>query len=84
LRGIIGKILQGIIVLLLDPFVLEELNKWKKNVTLLGNTQIGTTKVVLDGDTTHCRVMECNLGNFITDAYVDYVSIAKVNLYFNR
>jgi 5'-nucleotidase len=69
--------------LLLDPFILEELNKWRKNITSQENEEIGKTKVVLDGDTTHCRVMECNLGNFITDAYIDYVSTMKVNFYFS-
>ncbi|XP_021942371.1 protein 5NUC-like [Zootermopsis nevadensis] len=57
-----------------DPSVVEELNKWKKNTTLLERVEIGKTKVVLDGDTVHCRVMECNLGNFIADAFMDYMA----------
>lgn len=35
---------------------------------------IGRTNVFLHGDSLSCRLHECNLGNFITDSYVDYVS----------
>ncbi|PNF40457.1 hypothetical protein B7P43_G14344 [Cryptotermes secundus] len=63
-----------------DPFILEELNKWKKNISLMADEEIGRTKVLLDGDTKHCRVHECNLGNFITDAYIDYMArLHKLN-----
>lgn len=63
-----------------DPFILEELNKWRKNVSLMADEEIGRTKVLLDGDTRHCRVHECNLGNFIADAYVDYMArLHKLN-----
>lgn len=57
-----------------DPFVLLELNKWARNVSEFSNQAIGETKVLLDGDSTHCRLKECNLGNFLTDAYVDYMA----------
>jgi 5'-nucleotidase len=67
----------NVLLLFADPFILEELNKWEKNISLVSDEEIGRTKVLLDGDTKHCRVHECNLGNFIADAYVDYVSIAK-------
>jgi 5'-nucleotidase len=72
--------MKEICFLFTDPFVLEELNRWKKNISLMAEEEIGVTKVLLDGDTRHCRVHECNLGNFITDAYIDYVSTAKTNL----
>lgn len=63
-----------------DPFILQELNKWGKNITALSNEEIGRTKVLLDGDTIHCRLKECNLGNFLTDAYVDYMArLHKLN-----
>jgi 2',3'-cyclic-nucleotide 2'-phosphodiesterase (5'-nucleotidase family) len=50
----------------------------------VANEEIGKTKVLLDGDTKHCRVHECNLGNFIADAFVDYVSIAEMTLQLNN
>jgi 5'-nucleotidase len=67
-----------LIFLFADPFILQELNKWGKNITALSNEEIGRTKVLLDGDTIHCRLKECNLGNFLTDAYVDYVSATTI------
>jgi 2',3'-cyclic-nucleotide 2'-phosphodiesterase (5'-nucleotidase family) len=71
------------VLLFADPFILEELNKWGKNISLVADEEIGRTKVLLDGDTKHCRVHECNLGNFIADAYVDYVSTVEMNLRSN-
>ena len=38
-------------------------------------TIIGKTKVHLDGEEKTCRIKECNLGNLITDAIIDYVSL---------
>lgn len=35
---------------------------------------IGSTSVFLEGINEYCRFRECNLGNFITDSFVDYVS----------
>jgi len=42
---------------------------------------IGSTSVFLEGIDEYCRFRECNLGNFITDSFVDYVSIKKNNKY---
>ena len=36
---------------------------------------IGSTRVFLEGIDEYCRFRECNLGNFVTDSFVDYVSI---------
>jgi len=62
-----------LIFLFADPFILQELNNLGKQIAVMSNKEIGRTKVLLDGDTLHCRLQECNLGNFLTDAYVDYV-----------
>lgn len=48
--------------------VLDLLENYRNAVDELGRIQIGETRVVLDGHT--CRIMECNLGNLITDAMV--------------
>nr|CAD7424036.1 unnamed protein product [Timema monikensis] len=37
----------------------------------LQNTVVGRTKVLLDGDRKNCRLVECNMGNLITDAMID-------------
>ncbi|XP_043287482.1 protein 5NUC-like [Venturia canescens] len=55
-----------------DPDVLAELEKWRAPVTTLENTIVGKTKVFLDGQWNSCRKQECNLGNLITDAMIDY------------
>jgi len=34
---------------------------------------IGKTRVLLDGDSKSCRRQECNMGNLICDALLDYV-----------
>lgn len=57
-----------------DPFILQELNAWGKQIAAMSNEIVGSTKVFLDGDTSRCRLKECNLGNFLTDAYVDYMA----------
>jgi len=62
-----------LIFLFADPFILQELNSWAKEIAAKSNQEIGRTKVLLDGDTLHCRLQECNFGTFLADAYVDYV-----------
>ncbi|XP_024941019.1 protein 5NUC isoform X2 [Cephus cinctus] len=54
--------------------VLAELELWKGAVDNLTTTVVGTTRVLLDGDGKTCRSRECNLGNLITDAYVEYAT----------
>jgi len=63
----------SLIFLFADPFILQELNSWGKQIAEVSNEEIGRTKVLLDGDPLHCRLQECNLGNFLADSYVDYV-----------
>lgn len=65
--------------------VLKELEKWKSlfpnNMT---DRVIGYSKVHLDGNFKVCRVGECNLGNLITDAMIDYVSSKIKNFKFGH
>ncbi|XP_053599192.1 protein 5NUC-like [Microplitis demolitor] len=54
------------------PDILHELEAWRPTDELLTNTPLGFTKVSLDGDKKRCRSRECNFGNLITEAMVDY------------
>lgn len=61
-----------------DPEVLQLLEKYRPGV-LDYESEVGVTKELLDGS---CRISECNLGNFITDAMIEWYSSvsAKANL----
>lgn len=61
------------IILSPDADIVRELRPWQKEVDIIGDREVGRTKVLLSR--ANCRLGECNLGNFITDAFVDYVSI---------
>ncbi|XP_015125991.1 protein 5NUC [Diachasma alloeum] len=52
--------------------ILEELEQWRPAIQALQNQTVGYTKVFLDGDAKNCRRKECNLGNLIVDAMVEY------------
>ncbi|KAG7209790.1 hypothetical protein KM043_011408 [Ampulex compressa] len=54
------------------PDVLEELDRLRPAIANLTLTEVGKTHVLLDGDSKTCRRDECNLGNLITDAMIDY------------
>lgn len=60
--------------------MLEKVKYYKK--LLLAKKQvnevIGSTRVFLDGN---CRCMETNLADFITDSFIQYVSIHTFILY---
>ncbi|XP_012277874.1 protein 5NUC-like isoform X1 [Orussus abietinus] len=56
------------------PDILEELEKWRKAIDEVSHQVVGTTRVLLDGDSKTCRRKECNLGNLLTDAFIDYNS----------
>lgn len=55
-----------------DADVLELLDVYRPGVLALQNEIIGYTRVHLEGS---CRRQECNLGNFIADAMVDWNAI---------
>ncbi|CRK95992.1 CLUMA_CG009432, isoform B, partial [Clunio marinus] len=52
-----------------DPDVLALLETYRPGILELENDIVGITKVLLDGS---CRRNECNLGNFLADAMVDW------------
>jgi hypothetical protein len=54
--------------------VLQELIPFRKEVEALSEKEIGKTLVFLDGNRLSCRMVECNLGNFMADSYVDLVN----------
>lgn len=49
--------------------------EWKIKFENIIHTVLGRTNVYLDGWKSGCKEMECNLGNFITDAFVDIVRL---------
>lgn len=52
-----------------DLSLVGEIAHWKQNMTVTLDEEVGSSLVDLVGD---CRDRECNLGNFVTDAIVDY------------
>ncbi|CAD7012933.1 unnamed protein product [Ceratitis capitata] len=50
--------------------VLALLEVYRKNITDLENSIVGHTKVQLEGRSTVCRSVECNLGNLIADSMI--------------
>ncbi|XP_032791055.2 snake venom 5'-nucleotidase isoform X2 [Daphnia magna] len=53
-----------------DPQVVQQLIPYREEVDALSEQEVGKTLVFLDGTRISCRMFECNLGNFIADAYV--------------
>ncbi|XP_008555623.2 protein 5NUC [Microplitis demolitor] len=54
------------------PDILHELETWKKATENFTRIEVGYSKVLLDGNDKNCRRRECNLGNVIVDAMIDY------------
>ncbi|XP_046409396.1 protein 5NUC-like isoform X2 [Neodiprion fabricii] len=54
--------------------VVEELENWRAAINNLTITYVGSSSVFLDGDADVCRRQECNMGNLVTDAMIDYIS----------
>lgn len=59
--------------------VLKMINEKRKPIDDLQEQVIGKTRVLLDGDSKHCRRRECNMGNLICDAIVDYYAGEYLN-----
>lgn len=57
-----------------DSKILEALQPYEEKVYSRVNKVLGNTSVHLDDDNMKCLKEECNIGNLVTDAYVDYVS----------
>lgn len=55
-----------------DAKVLEEVNILREVIENKTKQVIGSSSVFLEGENEYCRFKECNLGNFITDSFVDY------------
>ncbi|XP_075228317.1 protein 5NUC-like [Lycorma delicatula] len=55
-----------------DELVKEVLNMWKDKLLEKEKEFIGKTEVVLEGGNVPCRYEECNMGNLITDAFIEY------------
>jgi 5'-nucleotidase len=53
-----------------DPAILEELKPWKEEVDKVGLEEVGQIKTLLYQR--DCARAECNIGNFVTDSFVDY------------
>lgn len=54
------------------PDIIDELDILRPAIDNITSMEIGRTRVLLDGDSKTCRQKECNLGNLITDAIVNY------------
>lgn len=52
--------------------ILQELDGMRGAISNVSQTVVGKTRVLLQGDSKVCRRAECNLGNMITDAMIDY------------
>jgi len=65
------------IIIVIDLELLNEVKIMKKAVDNKTQEVIGLTSVFLEGVNEYCRFRECNLGSFITDSFVDYVSNKK-------
>lgn len=53
-----------------DPEILREMAPWKAFVDAIGEREVGEIKTMLYQR--DCAFGECNIGSFVTDAFVDY------------
>lgn len=56
-----------------DTAVVNALEPYEEIASAKLRAVVGYTDVLLDNDDFKCRLQECNIGNLIADAYVDYV-----------
>ncbi|EZA61541.1 Protein 5NUC [Ooceraea biroi] len=52
--------------------VLQMIAKMRGPIDELDEKVVGQTRVLIDGDSKNCRRQECNMGNLICDAILDY------------
>lgn len=64
----------------LDPTILDELKPWAESVHEAGSELLGVTRVPLKRDI--CGIGECNIGSFVTDAYVHGVRYFYIYVIF--
>lgn len=55
-----------------DPNILAEVTEMSKELEAEKQKVVGYSAVYLEGDSKVCRLMECNLGNLITDGMVSH------------
>uniref|UniRef100_A0A1B6E0N6 5'-nucleotidase n=1 Tax=Clastoptera arizonana TaxID=38151 RepID=A0A1B6E0N6_9HEMI len=55
-----------------DQEVLQQLLPWKNKLQNIIHEKIGKTRIMLDQENRACRLYECNIGNLIADAFVDF------------
>ncbi|XP_030029332.2 uncharacterized protein LOC115446696 [Manduca sexta] len=64
-----------------DPELMKIVNKYRVEVERISNEVVGSSQVFLDGKT--CRLQECNLGDLITTAMLNYTQenhLSNVNI----
>ncbi|XP_070509718.1 apyrase-like [Chironomus tepperi] len=54
-----------------DPEIIEEMKPWKESVDKIGQREIGSVKGMLYQK--DCAFGECNIGDFVTDAFLDFI-----------
>lgn len=52
--------------------ILDKLDQMRGAINNVSRTVVGKTRVLLEGSSKVCRRSECNIGNLITDAMIDY------------
>jgi 5'-nucleotidase len=57
-----------------DPEVVKAMQPFKEEVDAEANRIIGITNVFLSAQSSACSKGECNIGNFIANAFVEEVS----------
>ncbi|KAF7997584.1 hypothetical protein HCN44_006155 [Aphidius gifuensis] len=55
-----------------DKDAVDEFEEFRLALIDIEAKVVGNSLVLLDGDSKNCRVKECNFGNLITDAMIDY------------
>uniref|UniRef100_A0A2S2QIH6 5'-nucleotidase n=3 Tax=Sipha flava TaxID=143950 RepID=A0A2S2QIH6_9HEMI len=53
-----------------DAEMLEEINYYQRMIESNMSRVVGSTSVLIDAE--NCRLTECNMGNFLTDSFVDF------------
>lgn len=66
-----------------DTAVVNALEPYEDIASAKLRAVVGYTDVLLDNDDFKCRLQECNIGNLIADAYVDYVRSIKCLLSYS-
>lgn len=59
--------------------IVRLINEKRGPIDDLERQVVGKTRVLLDGDSKKCRRQECNMGNFICDAIIDFYAEEYLN-----